>query len=386
LNSPTRTLPLLIIILLSFVISNRSALAVDQTRHDTLTNVDASATDDIDIQRSGATTASRSTNFNVSTQVSGNGIYTLAVNARGNTSFGSRMETPGSPPFVDTMNSGMSSIIPAGFNKALGAYDPGLALSTLPTLAYDHYFVSWDMSAQWIRGVNQHQALLEGLASSRARNRQPMVTLEPWSAAGLSASNLLSDVVAGKYDANIQWACADLGTYGGTVLVRWGHEMENLTGRYPWATNGTSAYISAYRYFVDKCRAVAPNTRYVWSPTGNRNLGGYWPGPSYTDYVGLSVFNHPNWEVSYYGYNRSFQENFGERYSYVAGYGKPVIIAEFGATGATQVQWLSEALAEMRNFPQLQAANFFDAKDPANWGALPAPDWRVDPAILSPPN
>jgi cellulose synthase (UDP-forming) len=296
------------------------------------------------------------------------------------------METANPPRLtIETLSASMSSIIPSGFNKALGAYDPGLALAAHPTLAYDHYFVSWDMGTQWIAGVNQHQALLQDLAASRTRNRQPIVTLEPWSVAGLSASNLLQDVLAGKYDANIQWACADLATYGGTVVVRWGHEMENLTGRYPWATSSTSAYVSAYRYFVDKCRGLAPNTRYMWSPTGNRNLGGYWPGPAYADYVGVSVYDYPDWEVSYYGYNRSFHENFSERYNYVVGYGKPIFIAEFGATGATQLQWLADALADMANFPQLQAANFFDAKDPAGWGALPAPDWRIDPALLSPP-
>ena len=78
-------------------------------------------------------------------------------------------------------------------------------------------------------------------------------------------------------------------------------------------------------------------------------------------------------------------ENFGERYGYVAGYGKPIFIAEFGATGSTSVEWLSSALADMANFPLLQAAVFFNAQDPVGWGAnFPAPDWRVDPGLLAP--
>ena len=76
----------------------------------------------------------------------------------------------------------------------------------------------------------------------------------------MNSANLLQDIVAGRYDTNIQWACTDIATNPGQVIVRWGHEMENLTGRYPWATSNSGAYVAAYKYVVDKCRAIAPNT------------------------------------------------------------------------------------------------------------------------------
>ena len=336
---------------------------------------------------SGPTTSGSWTSLDVSSAFAGNGTYSFALTGGNGSTIQVGSRESATPPqlVIEPMTSASSTIIPAGFGESLGAYDPGASLASSTSLRSDHYFVSWDKNTQWVAGLDQHQALVQGLANTQARGRQPIVTLEPWTGAGMSSSSLLQDVVAGKYDANIQWACNDLKSYPGTVIVRWGHEMEHVTGRYPWATNDSGAFIQAYRYFVDRCRALAPNTSYMWSPTGNRNLAPYWPGSSYADYVGLSVYDYPDWEVSYYGYNRSFHENFSERYGYVAGFGKPIIIPEFAATGATQVQWLRDALADMANFPLLQAAVFFNAKDPVGWGNLPAPDWRVDPALLSSP-
>ena len=336
---------------------------------------------------SGPAKSGGSTSFDVSSVIQTNGTFSFALYATSSSATAVSSLESAYPPVlkVEVQTMTPSGIIPAGFSKTLGAYDPQQSLASTSTVTFDHYFVSWDMSTQWISGVNQHQALLQDLSATTARARHPIVTLEPWSIAGLNAANLLQDIVAGKYDANIQWACADFATYPGTLVVRWGHEMENLTGRYPWATSNSSAYIAAYRYVVTKCKALAPNTVYMWSPAGNRNLSSYWPGATYADYVGLSVYDYPDWEVSYYGYNRTFQQNFGERYSYVSGYGRPVVIAEFGATGSTQVQWLTDALASMANFPLLQTAVFFNAKDPVGWGSLPAPDWRIDASILAPP-
>lgn len=351
-----------------------------------ITYANAPATGNV-LASSGPTKSGTWTTFNVSSVVKTNGSYSFALVAlSGSATAVSSLESTTPPQLIiDTMSSTVGSIIPTGFTKTLGAYDPAHALAGLSTLSVDHYFVSWDKSTQWIAGVDQEQALLQNLADTRASAHQVIVSLEPWAISGLSASNLLQDVVAGKYDLNIQWACRDFATHPGTVTVRWGHEMENLTGRYPWATSNATAFVAAYRYFVDKCRALAPNTRYMWSPAGNRNLSAYWPGSMYVDYLGLSVYDYPDWEVSYYGYNRSFHQNFTERYGYVANYSKPVFIAEFAATGSSQVQWLADALADMSNFPLLQGAIFFNAKDPAGWGKLPAPDWRIEPTLLSLP-
>ena len=167
--------------------------------------------------------------------------------------------------------------------------------------------------------------------------------------------------------------------------------MENVTGRYPWATNDAPAFIGAYRYFVTKCRAIANNAIYVWSPVGNSNLPSYWPGAEYVDWVGLSMYSYPSWEMAYYGKVRGFVEAFSERYNFVKAYNKPIMIAEFGAidtpsgsisytSPTARDAWLKAALASAPQFPLLQMFVFFNAQDPAAWGAnYPAPDWRLPP-------
>ena len=76
--------------------------------------------------------------------------------------------------------------------------------------------------------------------------------------------------------------------------------------------------------------ARAETTYYVWSPVGSPGLHQYWPGPDYADYVGLSVYGFPQWDVRHYGRPRSFAEIFSEKYELVKGFGKPVLIAELG--------------------------------------------------------
>jgi beta-mannanase len=181
------------------------------------------------------------------------------------------------------------------------------------------------------------------------------------------------------YDSNIAWLCSDVRDYGGQVLIRWGHEMENITGRYPWASQDGSAYIDAYRYFVSKCRSIAPKASYIWSPAGNKNLAQYWPGQQFVDYIGITVFDYAEWEQRFYGYNRSFSDNWGERYSLVRDYGVPVIITEFGATGPDRAEWVAGALKDAANEPDIKSVVFFNAQDPVSWGQMPAPDWRVNP-------
>ena len=234
----------------------------------------------------------------------------------------------------------------------------------------DHYFVSWD---------GQLSTLHQNLLQSSSRNHSALVTLEPFSRSGLSSSSLLSDVVAGKYDSNIQESCTEFANFGRPLYVRWGHEMENLTGRYPWASADAQAFINAYRHFILRCRAFAPKALFVWSPAGNKELAAYWPGPAYVDAVGLSMYSYPAWDIGYYGYVRTFEQAFGERYGYVKAYGKPVMIAELGATGSGSEDWLRKGIAVLPQYPLVTAALFFSAKDPVTWGPnYPAPDWRLN--------
>ena len=240
----------------------------------------------------------------------------------------------------------------------------------------DNFVLSWDRSTEWTTGVIQAQALRRDFAFASANQRLPVLTVEPWPARGKSSRTLLLDITHGNYDNEIRWLCEATGEYGMPVVIRWGHEMENITGRYPWATRDAQAYVDAYRYFVTRCASLAPNAQYMWSPAGNKNLKDYWPGEPYVDYIGITVYNYEAWEIRYYGYSRPFKENFEERYARVKDYRKPIMIAEFGATGPTRTQWISEALQEVNKYILIKSVLFFSAMDPVSWGPLPPPDWR----------
>jgi endoglucanase len=262
----------------------------------------------------------------------------------------------------------------------LGAYDPGGSLQHASAVKIEHVFVSW---------ANYHSGdLLRQLYAIRDKGRRPLVSIEPWADAGITplSSSLLADVIIGKYDRTIRALASDIAEFRDAVYLRWGHEMENVTGRYPWAVRNAELYKDAYRHFVTACRLYTHNISYIWSPVGDNGCERYWPGPAFVDFVGLSVFGFPQFDLRYYHKVRSFSEQMDEKYRRIAAFQKPVIIAEFGVTGDHDFQqvWLRAALRDMKNYPLLKTVAYFQAKDTAGaWGPhCTTPDWRISPQLL----
>ena len=222
----------------------------------------------------------------------------------------------------------------------VGVYDPEGQCPQESGIAIEHVFVSWANYRPW--------TLLAQLALIQAKGRWPFVTIEPWCDRTITSlpSELLSDVVAGKYDRTIQQLAGEIAVFRGLVLLRWGHAMENVTGRYPWASHNAALYREAYRHFVSSCRLSANNIAYVWSPAGDSDLACYWPGEQYVDSVGLSLFESPAFgQGSYHRARHSFHHQMTAKYARVALYAKPVVVAECGIIGNRQEQlsWLAEA-------------------------------------------
>lgn len=258
-----------------------------------------------------------------------------------------------------------------------GLYDPRGKFDDLDPVAIQHFFIDWNtyLPAQ----------LLSEMSQAAERYRWPLLTIEPWPDVkrSLTRDNLLKDIVGGEYDRVIEQVCGDIAQFGNPVFVRWGHEMEVVNGRYPWAQDKPVDYIAAYRYFVDKCRALTEPEQvfFVWSPVGEKNLDQYWPGREFADYVGLSIFGFPEWDQDYYGYTRSFSEIFGEKYARVEKYDRPVMVAELGVTGDAvhQQSWLYQAYQNLDQYPLLKTLVYFNSVDnPEAWGPnYPIPDWRI---------
>jgi len=256
---------------------------------------------------------------------------------------------------------------------ALGAYDPDHVLSNLP-LDVEHWFIA----------QSSPEDLESALAS--ARNRTAFVTLEPWPTTPNDSEDLLQDIAAGTRDDELHMLARVAREHGPkVVLLRWGHEME-LSNLYPWAGREPDVYRLAFRHVVSVFRAAgANNVRFVWSPAGNANAPGYYPGGDVVDYVGLSVLGERSWDATMGLPPQSFDELLAPRYARVAWLGKPIIVAELGVSGDAvyQAEWLANAARRLEAYTQVRALVYFNARNAAIHNGLPvAPDWHlVGPAV-----
>ena len=259
---------------------------------------------------------------------------------------------------------------------AYGVYDPQGTFSKTDSISIEHVYVPWlDADLLSLRDVDNY---------ARQRNRSLQVTLEPrsWSPGwDTRPDQLRDDILGGRYDDTIDAACTALGSLESRVTVRWGHEMEDSIEHFPWSGWAPQDYIAAYRYFVDRCRAVAPDLRFMWAPRGSPNLRDYYPGDEYVDAIGLTVLGLQKYDIATRGSSATFAEILRPGYDLVAGYGKPVAVAELGFSGdaAYEKAWREGIRQAHEGFPLVEAMIYFNSVDPNPWPEdLGNPDWRVE--------
>lgn len=255
-----------------------------------------------------------------------------------------------------------------------GIYDHTNQYSDLTKIAIQHEYLGWN-------NYNSRFTLPQ-LQKIVDNQRKLLVTLEPWPIYSdiSDSSTLFDDIVSGKYDSKIKEICTDLDRLG-QLWLRWGHEMDLGAGRYTWSGGEPQKYVEAYRHFNITCKTVAPKIEYVWSPAGNEGLNAFYPGGDYVDFVGISLYNYPEWQSQQTNEASSFREFFYPKYNLVKKYKKPVMIAELGVAGTAEFQkkWLIDAFDQFSSFPLLRQVIYFNAVDhPGVWGEdLPVPDWRL---------
>ncbi|KXF75665.1 hypothetical protein ATN84_16890 [Paramesorhizobium deserti] len=265
----------------------------------------------------------------------------------------------------------------------LGVYDPHDRFQDSNRPRIEHVFIYW-------QAIDQAM-LAKKMRLAREKGRILMVTVEPYTKAANwrdGGDRLFADIEQGAFDPQIAAVCGATGDFPGDLWIRWGHEMEDPTGRYPWARHDARGYIAAYRKFVDACRKMTPRARFIWSPKGERGLAAYYPGNDYVDMVGVSLWGLEKWDLDQYGRRQGFAETFSEKYRRVERFGKPIVIAELGAAGgkAYRQKWFSEisGLSAGRNpFPLLAGIVYFNDKEPYHWPqGYGSPDWRISTAAL----
>lgn len=264
-------------------------------------------------------------------------------------------------------------------NVFLGVYDPHRTFARDRAVGIEHIFIYWQ--ALDLAKFRQQ------LAYAEKRNRTIMVTVEPYTRAANwrdGGERLFRDIVQGKFKPEIDRICTELSRFKGPVLIRWGHEMEDPTGRYPWARKDKKGFKSAFRHFVTECRGLAPDAAFLWSPKGEKNLRDYYPGDGYVDYVGLSVWGLQAMDVDFFGSNRRFESTFSEKYNRVVGFNKPVIIAELGVSGDRNYRrdWFEDLIRSVSTKPSfslLRAVVYFNDREPSSWPMnYGSPDWRIE--------
>ncbi len=260
----------------------------------------------------------------------------------------------------------------------LGVYDPEKAFRSSQAIGIEHVFVSWySLYKPWFRSLVRY---------AERRDRQLFVTVEPFKRPGESATpeKFLKQIWEGEYNPEIRTICRAIGEAGSPVLVRWGHEMDDTSGRYPWAGAKPYAFVRAFRRFVTKCRRHAPEAQFVWSPMASSDPSQYYPGDQYVDYIGLPIWGLQQVDMDYYRRGRSFSELAAKKYGYVAFRNKPVIVAEFGVSGDPSYRQavLSGIQAARADLPLVAAVVYFNMKEPYPWwGGYGTPDWRVRPRL-----
>jgi beta-mannanase len=263
-----------------------------------------------------------------------------------------------------------------------GAYDPNGDFSNDPNPKIEHLFLPWeDVDLSTLSTADEY---------ARKRGRSLLITIEPWSWARdwrVTPTDLLSGILAGHYDSNMTAICSAAAKLKAPVTIRWAHEMDEKNGQFTWAYWKADDYVKAYRHAINVCRKSLPTAKYMWSPMGKEGLEAYYPGDSFVDVVGLSVFGYQPFDLRKLGRDSTFVEATKPGYDRVKRFKKPIVIAELGYQGneAYVHAWAEEANKPHSEFPNLQAVVYFNDREVYPWpDGLGRPDWRVaTPPLLN---
>jgi beta-mannanase len=230
----------------------------------------------------------------------------------------------------------------------------------------------------YFEGWAYHEFDASLAASVAARGAVPEITWEPWDyVAGIDQPEYsLLSIISGTHDAYLHRWAQGAKAYGGPVLVRLGHEMNDRY--YPWSEsangNRPGQYVAAWRHVVDVFRAVgATNVKWVWSPSvsyaGTIPLADVYPGDAYVDWVALDGYNGGS--ALPWGGWQSFAQIFGASLAEIAAIttAKPVMIGETSSAeaGGSKAAWITELFAELAQRSQIKGFVWFNQDKETDW-------------------
>jgi cellulose synthase (UDP-forming) len=275
------------------------------------------------------------------------------------------------------------SLRPSKHGVYIGAHSRALSRPTLSLDAWQHAHGARPRIVhtfqQWWGPIRT--APIVWMREVAAQGAVPMITWEPWNKPFGSVHDpnqrpeVLRDIAAGRYDGYVRRFARKVAAFRNPVMIRFAHEMNG--NWYPWSvgigSNTPRRFVRAWRHVHNVFeREGALNVSWVWSieafaggtPTPRSTLWHYYPGKRYVDWVGLSGFN---WGPAHHnGGWLSFRDVFKRVYPVVAGFNKPVMIAETGTDTSRDANlWMRHALKTVEtDYARVKALVFYDARNP----------------------
>lgn len=152
--------------------------------------------------------------------------------------------------------------------------------------------------------------------------------------------------------------------------MRFAHEFDNPF--YPWHIDTANAvlfkkaWIHTYEIFKNN---GAENVIWVWNPWKASDVGSFYPGKEYVDWIGVDILNYGklNSDGKWHEFNELYRP-FHERFKNLPL--TPVIISEFGTLNgdARQNTWISDAFDSIQaNYSEIKSVVYFNSKVDKNW-------------------
>ncbi len=256
-----------------------------------------------------------------------------------------------------------------------GAYDPHGDLGASPDSKIEHLFLPWeDVDLGTLTLADNY---------AQARGRTLLISVEPWTWSAdwrQTSQELLHSILDGSRDANMAAICSTAAKLKSPVIIRWGQEMDETDSQFSWSHWQGADYAKAYRRMVEVCKVHLKTAKYMWSPKGNEGLQAFYPGNDVVDLIGLSVFGLEQYDRDKTGRDQTFAEHLAPGYARVAGYGKPIMVAELGYEGDDSFvrNWAESVTKRYPQFPALSAVIYFNDREVYPWpDGYGRPDWRV---------
>ncbi|MBI2864680.1 MAG: glycosyltransferase [Chloroflexi bacterium] len=291
-----------------------------------------------------------------------------------------------------------SFLEPGPSQVAIGSLTNSDELQSISKIS--HVFVTWR--------PEDLRSMASAVQKAAENNQVAMISWEPRlanrpdSSPTRSDRSILQRIARGDFDSYVADVAKILKSTQQPTILRFAHEMDLPDdGLHPWSFQEPGVYIAAYRHIYDLFREQqVDNVLWLWSPggrydtvTGQFTSLNWYPGDSYVDMVGLSLFVYWQWEEREVRnkQNHSYrmpEDALAPPYDEVKKLGKPIVLAEVGVDLHPSRQserrfWLLSLLdlVKQERYASIVAVVFYNARHPA--GDYDA-DWRLNSREMGP--